>query len=223
MKLKYISVIFLLFLILNGQSQSFDLGYILENPTSYQYVKLSATAQLWVRNAQYNPGSTIFGTPKSGGTDLGIRRFRVLLYGQLSSRVFFFSQLGINNFNSISDRKLGFFVHDAYADYALIDKKVQVGLGLSGWSGFSRFSSPSIGILMGLDAPLFLQGTNDVNDQFLRKLSIFAKGKFGRLDYRILAAQPLSIQRSSYDSAISKASSFSSLPPHFQYSGYFQY
>lgn len=196
------------------------------NEDGSNYVKFSFLTQAWLRSAAYNPGTTINGTEKSSGTDIGIRRYRIQLYGQLTDRVFAYSQFGENNFNNISDRKLGFFVHDAYGEYAIDKTMLSIGAGLSGWSGLTRFASPSAGSILGIDAPIYQQSTADVTDQFLRKLSIFAKGKIGKLDYRVLMAQPMAIQKSAGWSAansISRKSQFSALPPKMQFNGYFMY
>ncbi|MFZ1579629.1 MAG: hypothetical protein WAT26_00750 [Saprospiraceae bacterium] len=205
-------------------SQTIKDGKLFINDSGDQYLKLSFVSQFWARTGNYNPGTTIFGNAKKGGTDLGIRRFRLQLFGQLSEKVFFYSQFGINNFNSIGERKPSFFVHDIYTEYEMIKTKLSVGIGLSGWSGLARFSSPSTSTIMGLDAPLFQQATNDVTDQFLRKLGVFAKGKFDKLDYRVSITQPFAFQKSPiYTSIVTKNSNFSSRPPHFQFNGYFQY
>lgn len=205
-------------------SQSFKDGKLFINDSGDHYLKLSFVSQFWVRTGDYNPGTTIFGNPKNEGTDFGIRRFRIQLFGQLSEKVFFYSQFGINNFNSIGERKPSFFVHDINTEYEMIKTKLSVGIGLSGWSGLARFSSPSAGTIMGLDAPLFQQTTNDVTDQFLRKLGVFVKGKLDRFDYRMSISQPLAFQKSpSYTGAITKYSNFSSKPPLFQFDGYLQY
>ncbi len=195
------------------------------NEDGSNYVKFTFLTQAWLRNMQYNPGTTINDVERSSGTDIGIRRYRIQMYGQLTDRVFAYGQFGENNFNAISERKAGFFVHDAYGEYAIDKEKLSMGMGLSAWSGLSRFSSPSVGSIMGIDAPLFLQSTNDVTDQFLRKLSVFAKGKFGRFDYRLALAQPMDITESSnYNPVISEdVASFSSNPPEMQWNGYFQY
>lgn len=194
------------------------------NEDGSNYVKLTFLTQAWLRHAEYNPGTTINGVEKSNGTDIGIRRYRIQFYGQLTDRVFAYSQFGENNFNSVSNRKLGFFVHDAYGEYAIDKQMLSLGMGLSGWSGLARFASPSAGSILGVDAPLFQQSTNDVTDQFLRKLSVFVKGKLGRLDYRIAAAQPMDIQKSAnYNPEIKETASFSSHPPEFQWNGYFQW
>lgn len=194
------------------------------NETGENYLKFSLLSQVWLRQQQYNPGTTVNGTPKDNAMDIGIRRLRLQLYGQIADRVFIYTQLGQNNFNNISDRKLGFFVHDALGEYEVIRQKLSLGGGLSGWSGLSRFSSPSAGSIMGVDAPLYLQTTNDATDQFLRKLSVYAKGKLGKFDYRLVMAQPMAIQKmAGYNSTISQASNFSPKAPKMQWNGYFQY
>lgn len=196
------------------------------NEAGTNYIKFTGIAQTWVRNMEYNPGSTIFGLSKENGTDIGIRRYRVQFFGQLTDRVFFYSQFGENNFNNIADRKLGFFIHDAVGEYAIHSSKLSVGGGLTGWSGLSRFSSPSVGTFLGIDAPLYLQTTNDVTDQFLRKLSVYIKGKLGKFDYRVTMSQPMAIQKSAtFNSAstIGSNASFSIEPPKMQWNGYFQY
>lgn len=196
------------------------------NESGSNYLKFSGLVQAWVRSMDYNPGSTVFGYPKSSGVDVGIRRYRLIAYGQITDKVFFYSHFGENNFNSISDRKLGFFVHDAYGEYALDKTKISIGTGLSGWNGLSRFSSSSTSSILGLDLPLFLEATNDVTDQFGRKLSVYAKGKLGKLDYRVSLAQPMAIQKSAtYNAAnnIGINSSFSAEPVNLQWNGYFMY
>ncbi|MES2485212.1 MAG: hypothetical protein V4581_04585, partial [Bacteroidota bacterium] len=194
------------------------------NDDGSNYVKFTFLAQAWLRSAQYNPGTTVYGYDKSSGADIGIRRYRVQMYGQLTDRVFAYSQFGENNFNALSERKQGFFVHDAYGEYAIDKARLSMGMGLSGWSGLARFAAPSAGSIMGLDAPLYQQATNDVTDQFLRKLSVFAKGKLGKLDYRVQMAQPLAIQRTSgYNSTVTTNAGFSAKPAKMQYNGYMQY
>ena len=188
------------------------------NEDGSNYVKFTMLAQLWLRSQEYNPGTTILGIEKSSGTDIGIRRFRIQMYGQLTDRVFIYSQFGQNNLNNISDRKQGFFLHDAMGEYAIDKTKLSLGMGLSGWSGLARFSSPSTGSILGVDAPLFQQTTNDVTDQFLRKLSVFAKGKLGKLDYRIAMAQPMAIQKSAnYNPTINTNWNFSAASPKISY------
>ena len=193
------------------------------NDDGSHYLKMNFTAQVWARYNQSNPGTTIFGYSKNETFDIGLRRVRTQLYGKISDKVFLYTQLGINNFNNISARKSPIFFHDVVTEYYITPKSIQVGMGLTAWTGFSRFSSPSVAGIMGFDAPLFAQTTNDANDQFLRKLSVYAKGKIGKLDYRIVLSDPFAVQNSSIVKPISINSDFSYMPPKLQSGGYLVY
>jgi hypothetical protein len=104
------------------------------------------------------------------------------------------------------------------------NKAIHLGAGLTGWSGLSRYAAPAVGSLLTLDAPLFLQTTNGINDQFLRKLSIYAKGQLGKWDYRFAVTNPLSIQNSSSTiNAISKNAEFNPYPQQVQLQSYIKY
>lgn len=186
-------------------------------------IKFAGNLQTWARYMSYNPGSTLYGYKKDKGADIGIRRIRLNMTGQPTDRVLFYMQLSLNNFNYLSDRKLGLFISDALTEYAIKPTYLSVGMGLSAWSGLSRFASPSTVSFLGIDAPLYQQSTNDVTDQFLRKLSIYAKGKINKLDYRIALAHPMVIQKSVYNTAITTNSSFSQRPPSMQLNSYIQY
>ena len=100
---------------------------------------------------------------------------------------------------------------------------MSIGGGLTEWNGVSRYSSPSIGSILSLDAPLYQQATNDITDQFVRKYSIYAKGQIAKLDYRLAVSTPMSVQRSTAQQAtISGNSLFSSEPAKAQWHGYFK-
>lgn len=190
------------------------------------YVKLTFLNQTWVRYNESNPGTNVYGDAKSSTFDIGLRRTRMQLYGQLSDKVFFYMQFGQNNFNYLSQRKVGAFFHDATAEYAVVKNKLSLGAGLNAWSGPSRYASPSVGSILGVDAPIFAQATNDVTDEFLRKLSVYAKGKLGKLDYRIAIATPMAVQNASAPNSsvlVNTYSNFSIKAPKPQYQGYFSY
>lgn len=225
-------VIFIISLLIAGISSfaqsgntRFKNGLILYlNNDSTHFIKTTFVNQTWVRYNQNNPGSTVFGTPQNNTFDIGLRRTRIQMFGLITDRVFVYTQFGQNNFNYLSARKTGAFFHDITGEYAISPKHLWLGAGLTGWSGFSRYSSPSISTIMTMDAPLFLQATNDASDQFLRKLSIYAKGKAGKLDYRLALSKPMAIENSAlYTSKIGVNSDFSRTPPKLQYQGYFMY
>ncbi|MCU0416049.1 MAG: hypothetical protein MUE33_02575 [Cytophagaceae bacterium] len=161
-----------------------------------QYIQLSGLLQSWMRYNEFNPSTTINGVDENAIIDFGIRRMRLQLLGQLSPKVFFYTQLGMNSFSFISERKFGLFFHDITGEVECIEKKLTIGMGLNAWVGPLRFSSPSVGTIMGLDLPLFQQTTNDINDQFVRRMGIFAKGNLGRLNYRISVSKPFIVNYS---------------------------
>jgi hypothetical protein len=101
------------------------------NDDGSHYIKFTLTNQVWARYNQSNPGSTVFGTPKAETFDIGIRRSRIQLFGALNKRAFVYVQLGMNNFNQLSDRKVGLFFHDAIAEYSIVKDKLSIGGGLT--------------------------------------------------------------------------------------------
>lgn len=207
-----------------ANAQKIQDGKLWLNEDGSNYFKVTLISQVWVRNTSMNPGTTINGYAKDNYTDIGIRRARLQAYGQIADRVFIYTQIGMNNFNFLSDRKAGFFIHDVTGEYEVARKKLSLGGGLTAWNGLSRYAAPAVGSIMGLDAPLFEQTTNDVTDQFLRKLSIYAKGKLGKLDYRLTMSSPMSVQKSNgYSSALGANSTYSAMPAKMQWQGYFQW
>jgi hypothetical protein len=201
------------------------LRYYLDKDDSARFISLNMVAQMWLRNTDNNPYTTVTGTPEANTTDISIRRIRFVLSGSLTDRVNFFVQFGQNNLNYLAARKAGSFFHDVTADYAFIKKKLSIGVGLNGWNGPSRFSNTSVASILVLDPPNFQEVTNDTYDQFVRRLGIYAKGKIGKLDYRVAMGKPFVIQTTSGSGteAINTNSSFSTLPPNLGYQGYFMY
>jgi hypothetical protein len=221
---KYIWVLLTVMLSTATYAQKIQDGKLWLNEDGSNYFKVTLISQVWIRNTNMNPGTTINGYPKDNYTDIGIRRARLQAYGQIADRVFIYTQIGMNNFNFLSDRKAGFFIHDVTGEYEVAKTKLSLGAGLTAWNGLTRYSAPSVGSIMGLDAPLFEQTTNDVTDQFLRKLGVYAKGKLGKLDYRLVMSSPLAVQKSTgYSATLTEISNFSAKPPKMQWQGYFQW
>lgn len=194
------------------------------NDDGSHYLKATFTGQVWMRFNESNPGTTVGGYSEPQTYDIGLRRVRSQFFGKISDRVFLYTQVGINNFDYNSTRKPGIFFHDVVTEYYVTPRSLQIGAGLTAWTGFSRYSSPGVASILGYDAPLYQQSTNDVNDQFLRKLSIYAKGKIGRLDYRIILSDPMLVDGTiTTVKPLSVNSDFSYMPPKLQTSGYFMY
>lgn len=192
-----------------------------DSKDSSHWIKLNMCSQVQARYTENNPGSTVNGYSQGYTTDFAIRRIRFVASGQLTDRVAFYMQFGQNSFTYLSARKAGAFFHDVTTDYAVIKKHFHIGFGLNGWNGPSRFSNTSVPTIMPLDPPGYQEVTNDTYDQFVRRLGFYAKGKIGKLDYRLSAAKPFAAQTgSAIDPLNSVSSTFSVRPPNLVYQGY---
>lgn len=193
------------------------------NDDSTKYIQGTGLAQIWLRYNDNNPGSTIYGSQKKETFDVGLRRVRYQIMGQITKKVFFYTQFGINSFNSLSARKPGLFLHDVTAEYKIYKNYFTLGAGLNGWNGTCRYTSSGVGNILGMDLPTIEETTNDVTDQFVRKLGVYAKGQIGGLDYRFAAANPFPIQNSLTTVAAlsgTNSAAFSTKAPEMQYQGY---
>jgi hypothetical protein len=173
------------------------------NEDGSHYIKATILNQVWLRYNDSNPGTTVLGDPTSETFDIGLRRTRLQLYGQLTDRMFFYLQFGQNNFNYLAgqnkdnngNRKNQVFFHDALGEYRVFkgSDKLHLGGGLTITNGLSRFSQPSVGTIMSMDVPVFAQATVDQTDEFSRKLSVYARGQLGKLDYRVVLSDPFPV------------------------------
>jgi hypothetical protein len=215
-----------------------DIRYNL-NESGSHYVKVTFTNQAWLRFNENNPGTTVLSDPKSNTFDIGLRRTRMQLFGQITDRIFFYTQFGMNNFNKASafpsyntagtpsQRKISAFFHDAVGEYEIQRKGtsfVRFGGGLTIVNGLSRFSQPSIGTILTLDVPVFAQATVDQTDQFSRKLSVYSRGQIGKFNYRVGIADPFPIETSgATPPALNQNSVFSQRKNHKQFEALFIY
>ncbi len=181
--------------------------------------------QLWLRHTDLNPGSTLFGTPFDAYTDMGIRRLRFQAFGQVNDYAFFYTQFGINNFGFNSTQFQGAFFHDALGELKVYKNYISVGAGLTSWAGLSRYSAPAAGAIMSLDAPLYQQATNGINDQFIRRFTVYAKGQLSQLDYRLGVSFPFAVQNApaTLPTLSFLNATFSAKPPKPQLNGYLKY
>lgn len=198
------------------------------NDSGTHYFQVTFMNQTWLRYNEANLGSTIDKAEQTQTVDIGLRRTRIQMFGQITDKVFVYFQFGQNNFNGVynsspaGNRKNAAFFHDAVCEYKVSKKnQLKLGGGMTIANGLSRFTQPSITTIMTLDVPVLAQATVDQSDQFTRKLSVYARGQVGHLDYRLLMTDPFSI--SSNGSAVpvaGKHSSFSAVGKHKQYQAY---
>ncbi|MBK8699151.1 MAG: hypothetical protein IPN29_06260 [Saprospiraceae bacterium] len=171
------------------------------NEDGSHFFQLTFLNQTWVRYNQSNEGTMVQGREKDNTFDIGLRRTRIQMFGQINERVFLYFQFGQNNFNAQynlnANRKNAAFFHDAICEYRLSKaNQLKIGAGLTIANGLSRFSQPSIGTITTLDVPVFAQSSVDQTDLFSRKLSVYARGQLGQLDYRIIVSDPFPVNSS---------------------------
>ena len=87
-----------------------------------QFIRFNATAQIWNRWNESNPGTILENTPKPNTFDIGIRRLRLQVVAQPLPWMLLYVQFGVNNFNSLSPRKTGDFFHDALVEFTPVKK-----------------------------------------------------------------------------------------------------
>lgn len=170
------------------------------NSDGSHYFQATFLNQTWLRFNESNDGTTLFNKKAPTTFDIGLRRTRIQLFGQITDRTFVYFQFGQNNFNNTAaystpgNRKIGAFFHDALCEYKLAKgNQLKIGGGLTVLNGLSRFSQPSIGTIMTMDVPVFLQYSVDQIDQFDRRLSVYARGQLGKLDYRMYVSNPFPV------------------------------
>lgn len=198
------------------------------NESGSHYFQAALLNQTWLRYNQSNPGTTVQGEPAAHTFDIGLRRTRVQLFSQVTDRTFLYMQFGQNNFNfqtqNAGSRKGVAFFHDAYGEYRFSRaNQLKVGAGLTAVNGLSRFTQPSIGTLLALDAPVFAQATVDQTDQFSRKLSVYVRGQIGKIDYRVAVSDPFVLSTSGTAPVLTRNATFAGTGHHKQYQAYLMY
>lgn len=161
-----------------------------------KYIRFITWHQMWLQHRSISGES---------GLRMSIRRSRFLAYAQISPRFLILTHWGLNslganqitaNPNSQTDNQRSLlFLHDAWAEFAVVDKAFHIGTGLHYWNGISRLSNQSTLNMMTLDNPgmgnadarLFPWSTITTSDQFARHLGVYAKGTVGGFHYRVAA------------------------------------
>ncbi len=155
------------------------------------YFRFATWLQVWARAMQLNPGTEVVGDDSDWYGDVGIRRARFLMFGQIFPRTFVLMHIGINNQTFRNARKPQVFFHDAWAEFQLSrNDTVYFGGGLLYWNGISRMTNASTITAMSLDLPIVNWPLIERTDQFARQMGFYLKGKFGLFDYRVSVTRP---------------------------------
>jgi hypothetical protein len=165
------------------------------SPDGKKYVRLIMWHQLWLQRDFKN----------SNNLSASIRRSRFLAFSQISPRFLILTHFGLNSLSGANttanpntqqdNQRSMLFLHDAWAEFAAVPKKLHIGTGLHYWNGMSRLSNQSTLNMMTLDNPgqgrgdarLFPWSSITTSNQFARHIGIYAKGSLGKFSYRVSA------------------------------------
>jgi len=164
------------------------------NDDGSKFIRFITWHQIWLTSGS-----------EQNGLRASIRRSRFLALAQVSPKFLILTHFGLNslgagnltanpNTQTANNGSL-LFLHDAWGEYQIVEKKLYVGAGLHYWNGISRLSNQSTLNMMTLDnagsgnadARLFPWVNITTSDQFARHLGIYAKGSLGKLGYRVSA------------------------------------
>jgi hypothetical protein len=199
------------------------------NKDGSRYFRMAFWLQVWTRAMQLNPGTVILDDPSTPDLvdgsqpawygDVGIRRARVLMFGEIFPRVLILMHFGMNNQTfKRSNFKEVFFFHDLWTEFAAIKEHLYIGGGLLYWNGVSRMTNASTITFMSLDAPISNWPTIEQTDQFARQLGLYAKGKAGIFDYRVAATKPFQTSVTN----VTTTGNYNPIASTWAYAGYFQ-
>ena len=127
---------------------------------------------------------------ESSKLNFNLRRARLLMYAQIDEKFLIVTHFGLNSLNANALSPVGkgdgaqLFFHDVWAQYNL-NANHSIGGGLHYFNGISRLNNQSTLNMMTLDNNRQSWSTLGLSDQFARHIGVFAKGKFGKLQYRV--------------------------------------
>lgn len=153
------------------------------------WVRFITWHQIWIRQQQQNPGTTVNGDDRDWSWDLGIRRSRFLVLAQIDRLQMMF-HAGINNQTFANARKPGLFVHDLWASYEAIEDIWVLGAGLHYFNGVSRLANASTLFFMSVDMPIFNWHVIERSDQFARQMGIFTTLRLCQFDLQMAVNRP---------------------------------
>lgn len=158
------------------------------NDDGSKYLRVISWAQFWT---QYNSDRPLDASGKEqADLDFSVRRARILMYAQINKDFLILTHFGLNslNANSLSPTGTGegsqLFLHDVWAQYSL-GKNNAIGGGLHYWNGISRMNNSSTLNILTLDNQRQTWATLGLSDQFARHIGVYAKGTFGKFQYRV--------------------------------------
>lgn len=164
------------------------------NDDGSKYFRIISWAQFWVQNTDQETFNDL--GAENSNTNFSMRRARVLMYSQITDKFLILTHFGLNSQNADNLQAVGksdssqLFFHDVWGQWNL-NKNHAIGGGLHYWNGISRLNNQSTLNMLTLDNNRQSWSTLGLSDQFARHLGIYAKGNFGKLQYRVSVNEAL--------------------------------
>ncbi|AZI56625.1 porin [Epilithonimonas vandammei] len=215
------------------------------NPEGDKYVRFILWNQIWLRNTEMNPGTMVSDEATKNTWNIGNRRLRALAYAQITKRYMVLMHFGINNQTFINGgapgttgtggygngKKPQMFFHDAWNEYAVFlpgeagKFSLSLGAGLHYYMGLSRMTMASTLNFLTVDSPIFTWPLIDNSDQFARQMGMFAKGKYGKFEYRFSLNKPFATNLAPVDvtNPAARVAVDNNGNPKFSKAGYVEY
>jgi len=153
------------------------------NEEGSKYFRIISWGQFWARY-QDDVADDV------SSTNFSVRRARILTYSQINKDFLILTHFGLNSLNGNNQSPLGtgensqLFFHGFWMQYNLSENH-SIGGGLHYWNGISRLNNQSTLNIMTLDNNRQSWATIGLSDQFARHIGVYAKGKLGKLQYRV--------------------------------------
>lgn len=164
-------------------SPDYSGGYKIEfDEDGTKYLRIIAFTQMQVNYSDDVPSD-------ESQVNFNLKRARVIMFAQINKKFMAFTHFGLNNLNDSTLSPTGkgngsqLFMHGVWNTYN-VTKEHYLGGGLHYYNGISRLNSQATLNFLTLDNNRQSWATLGLSDQFARHLGFFAKGKFGKLDYR---------------------------------------
>ncbi|MDM1062022.1 hypothetical protein HXZ62_05500 [Empedobacter falsenii] len=162
-------------------ASEYDGGLVVKlNPEGSKYVRFILWGQTWFQDYE----------GKHANDGFSIKRARVLAYSQINDRFMILTHFGANGIydNNLSpmgkSTDVSFFLHEMFLQYK-VTNNLAIGAGVHNFGGISRGNGQGSINMLTLDNNRADWSTLGLSDQFSNHLGMFAKGRIGKLNYRL--------------------------------------
>ncbi|HLS30196.1 MAG TPA: hypothetical protein VK021_05020 [Flavobacteriaceae bacterium] len=151
-----------------------------------KYLRMMAYGHFWWQDNEGHNSNDGF----------AIRRMGVLMYAEINQRFKLVSHFGLStlNANNIYPTEDGggpnIQLVDLYGEFTAVPEKLYIGIGKHYVNGISRLNSLSTLNILTVDVNRSSWSTVGLSDQGVRHLGVFARGSFGKFQYRLAINAP---------------------------------